>query len=163
MAKPSARSEYLVAGVVFWPLGPQTTSHSAARLSKVGRDQGPGLVSGQSLLPILRARKSARDPVFSERRTFEELPKPYLAGNEYSLIDGEWHLIVSTFKDRPIELYNLTDDPGETSNIGDQNSIVQTLSRKLEHRRKQLKALHGTTPVTDPDMVQWLRSIGYVP
>ena len=94
---------------------------------------------GSSLLPMLRGRNMAPRPIFSERRTFHEVLKPYLAGNDYSIIDNQWHLICSSI--RQAELYNMSEDPLEAANLISEKRKAMALASKVEQWANQLKPM----------------------
>ncbi len=116
-------------------------------------------MAGQSLLGSLRGEDTPSKPVFSERRVFETLPKPFLAGEGYSVIQDNRHLIVSAAKDN--ELYDLKKDPREISNlIGTENNTV--LNKKLMQWVRQLRPMFGpATTETDKNALERLKSLGY--
>ncbi len=121
----------------------------------------PGLMAGQSLIPMLHKEKVAHDPIFSEMREFKTPPKPYLAGSDYSIIDDKWHLIFSTI--RGTELYNLLDDLSEISNLRRERKETEALIKKLKSRLEHLNPLFGPSIFeTDREAIEQLRSLGYV-
>jgi arylsulfatase A-like enzyme len=118
-------------------------------------------IAGLSLLPILHGEKVSHGPVFSERQTFERAPKPYLRGDDYSIIEGKWHFIFSTVRDS--ELYNLLDDASEVSNLRHEREKTKTLKGKLYKWLKQVKPLFGPSKFeTNKEALEQLRSLGYV-
>ncbi len=121
----------------------------------------PGFMAGDSLVPMMRGEKTSRGPVFAERRTFERVTEPYLAGNAYSIIEGKWHLIFSTIMDG--ELYDLVEDPREASNLlPEQAKTAEVLNRKLQSWLKELKPIFGSSVFeTNQEAIERLRSLGY--
>jgi arylsulfatase A-like enzyme len=120
----------------------------------------PESMEGRSLLPMLRGEPASQEPIFSERRAYQDPPKPYLADAGYSVIEGEWHLISS--RSGAIELYNLLDDPGESSNLGSEHEEVEALRSELQQWVGLLKPLFGPASfVTDKEAIEGLKDIGY--
>src|SRR5208283_5154573 len=79
----------------------------------------------------------------------------------HSIIEGPWKYILAP---RP-ELFNLTQDPGEETNlVGKQPQVAQRLRSRLESMLKRLETAAPTRgPSTvDPEAVKWLESLGYV-
>jgi len=121
----------------------------------------PDPMAGKSLIPIIRGKSVSDNAVFSERRTFELTPKPYLQGKDYSIIDGNRHLIFSTIRDS--ELYNLIDDPGEGSNLSQTPNNTDYLSSKLQIWLEQYRPLFDHSSFEqDGRRIEQLRSLGYV-
>ena len=115
---------------------------------------------GRSLSPALRGEKLFHGPVFSERRTFGKLPPPLLRGESYSVIEGKWHLIFSS--NREDELYNLADDPRETTNLLGKNQNANALRNNLRKWLEKTGPLFGpSTFETDRETIEKLRSLGY--
>ncbi len=120
----------------------------------------PGSIAGISLVPILRGQKGVRNAVFSERRRFQKVPKAYLAGYDYSIIENEWHFILSTVREN--ELYNLVQDPYEVSNLKHEIERSRKLKNKIQHWYKQIKPFFGPTRFeADTQVLERLRSLGY--
>jgi arylsulfatase A-like enzyme len=121
----------------------------------------PRSMAGLSLLPMLHGEKVSHGPVFSERRAFGKAPKPYMRGDDYSIIEGPWHLIFSTVRDN--ELYNLLDDPGEISNLQHKPDRSKTLKGKLYKWLDKVEPLFGPPMFeTDEEALRRLRTLGYV-
>jgi len=121
----------------------------------------PEPIAGHSLIPIIRGKTEANNAVFSERRSFETAPKPFLRGKDYSIIEMERHLIFSTIRDS--ELYNLIDDPDEVSDLRQERNKIDILTSKLQIWREQYKPLFNRSSFEeDRGMIEQLRSLGYV-
>ena len=122
----------------------------------------PDKMVGHSLVPMLRHGKMQRGPVFSERRFAEEhASRPFLGQEELSLIDGDHHLIFS--HGRGNELFNLREDPQETTNLIDQDPASAALLDSLHGQVSELKPLFGPPMLgTDPDAIAKLRALGYL-
>lgn len=122
--------------------------------------KSPNYMAGSSLYPLLLGQETTYGPVFSERRSFENPPKPYFAGDDYSVIEDKWHLIFSTI--RKSELYDLSEDAREKNNLSNQAKKIEALESKIKLWRKQTKPLFGeSVPETDEDALKKLRSLGY--
>jgi arylsulfatase A-like enzyme len=120
----------------------------------------PESMEGRSLVPMLRGEPASHEPIFSERRAYQEAPKPYLAAAGYSVIEAEWHVISSG--GGAIELYNLLDDPGEVSDLGGEHEKVETLRSELQQWVARLKPLFGPSMFeTDKEAIEGLRDLGY--
>ena len=120
----------------------------------------PESMEGRSLLPMLRGKPASYEPLFSERRAYQEPPKPYLADAGYSVIEGEWHLISSS--GGAVELYNLLDDPGESSNLGGEQEKVEPLRSELQQWLARIRPLFGPSRFeTDKEAVKRLKDLGY--
>ncbi len=86
---------------------------------------------GENLLPILTEEKSIdRDELFWHY--------PHYHGSAWkpgsALRKGDWKLVVH-YEDKRAELFNLADDPGETTNIAEENLVkVAELKKILEEK-----------------------------
>jgi len=122
--------------------------------------KSPDYMAGTSLFPLLLGQEATYGPVFSERRSFETPPKPYFAGDDYSIIEDKWHLIFSTIRES--ELYNLSEDNREKNNLSNQAKKIEALESKIESWRKQAEPLFGASvPDTNEAALEKLRSLGY--
>ena len=122
--------------------------------------KSPNYMAGSSLYPLLLGQEATYGPVFSERREFENPPKPYFAGEDYSIIEDKWHLIFSTIRES--ELYNFSVDGREKNNLSNQAKRVRALESKIELWRNRTKPLFGkSVPETDKAALEKLRSLGY--
>ena len=122
--------------------------------------ENTGFMAGRSLLGQIQGKSIPDKLVFSERRIFTTVPKPFLAGEGYSVIQDNRHLIVSTAKDD--ELYDLEKDPRETRNLIDKED-VSVLNKKVLQWSGQLRPLFGQTQTeSDIDALKRLKSLGYV-
>jgi arylsulfatase A-like enzyme len=121
----------------------------------------PVPMAGHSLIPIIRGESISNNAVFSERRTFKTAPKPYLQGEDYSIIEGKRHLIFSTIRDS--ELYNLIDDPREISDLRQELNKTDILTSKLQIWLKRYQPLFDRSGFEeDGGRIEQLRSLGYV-
>ena len=105
-------------------------------------------VDGKSLVPLLK------DPARTfDRNLFWHYPHYHAGGDwPYSAVrSGDWRLVES-LEDGHLELYNLADDPGETSNLkgvrGDRAAVLQ---RSLESWREKVDAQMPTDNPDNPD------------
>lgn len=120
-----------------------------------------GPMEGSSLLPVLQGNKRTPRLIFSERRSFQSHPRPFLKGRQWSIIDDQWHLIVSMGQGS--ELFNVIDDPDENSNLQDKKEVIQSLTEKLNRKVAKLKPMFGTSVFEkDEAALEKLRSLGYV-
>lgn len=117
----------------------------------------PKGISGQSLVPHLRGRKTKDFSSYAE--TF--YPRDNLGWSElYGLVDGRWKYIRAP---KP-ELYDLSGDPAEEKNlITSETEIASDLSRKLE---AMVAGGEGGAPGSErrvsSEEAQRLRSLGYI-
>ena len=120
----------------------------------------PSFMAGQSLMPVLRGEQLPNRFVFSERRIFQKIPKPFLAGDGYSIIDNNWHLIFSTHGGS--ELYDMQDDPHEFSNLQSNEEKIKFLKNNLLKWTKINRSLFGPSVLeTNKEALERLRSLGY--
>jgi arylsulfatase A-like enzyme len=98
-----------------------------------------------SLLPLLQGQPAPTEPreLYFVRRE----GGPQYGGKSYeALIRGDWKLLQNS-PHAPLELYNLKDDPGETTNVADRNKkIVNELSTALRRHIQR----GGATPWQPP-------------
>jgi len=117
-------------------------------------------MAGRSLMPVLKGEQATSGSLFSQRRTFDKPPRPFLAGEDYSIIRDGWHLIFSTIRD--VELYNLAEDPREVSNVVQEREKVDALTGELRRWLHELKPLFGPSRFeTDEKAIERLRDLGY--
>jgi len=91
--------------------------------------QKPQHLQGDSLLPLMKGGKAAEDHVFIEWPTIRTVISP----------DG-WKLALST--DDKCQLFNLTSDPGETTNLYDSGKhadVIRRLTKKIHDWQKKNK------------------------
>ncbi len=103
----------------------------------VGR---PRNIDGLSLLPTLEGQlqKLAR-PLFFMRR---EAGRGFWGGENEAVIDGDWKLVHNS-PFRPLELFNLADDPSESHDLaGREPKVRDRLARELQLHLQQA----GATP-----------------
>jgi len=106
---------------------------------EVGRSVGP--VDGQSLNPILRGKSNKPDGV-PARTFFWHLPHYTNQGSRPSgaVRRGDWKL-VEDYENGELELYDLSKDIGETTNVSQSNpEVVRELSGALSQWRDSVAA-----------------------
>lgn len=95
----------------------------------------PSDVDGRSLLPVLRGSVSSlpeRDLIWVRR----EGGPPYQGRDYYAIRRGDWKLLQNT-PFEPYQLYNLKDDPGETTDLAKANpkeaqALAAALARHIQ-------------------------------
>jgi arylsulfatase A-like enzyme len=113
---------------------------------------------GVSLRPLLEKNESVRDEIYCHfphlqaRGEYERMPAPTPATPASSVRQGDWKLIrfYCDHADRSDrhELYNLTDDPGESHDLAAaQPDRVQQLSVRLDDFLKKTAAV---VPIANP-------------
>jgi len=113
-------------------------------------------IEGRSLRPAAEGRQMNDQPSYAES-LYSELELGWAP--LYSWRIGGFKLIEAP---RP-ELYDLTNDPKELTNLAEANAPrVAQLRRGLEAGLRQLTAPAGATASTDPEALQRLRSLGYL-
>lgn len=95
--------------------------------------QGDDFVSGQSL-----ASEWAGGPS-PERPVFVDMPAGPYNGDRQAYIENDLKLIVSN--SRPMGLYNLATDPGETQNLSNQTDQVNAMLERLKAFRSKLRVI----------------------
>jgi arylsulfatase A-like enzyme len=119
----------------------------------------PGTLRGKSLVPRLRGEvPAAPRPIFAEL-----VPD---SGMYNSVRLGDWRLIRDFGPGGGRQLYNLGSDPTESTDLATQEpEIVQQLREIMVQWRSKLPPVPTDikeTPIDDPEMVEKLRSLGYV-
>ena len=117
----------------------------------------PKGISGQSLVPHIRGRRTKDLPSYAE--TF--YPRENLGWSElYGLVDGRWKYIRAP---KP-ELYDLSGDPAEEKNlITSETEIGSDLGRRLEAMVAGGEAgAAGSERRVSSEEAQRLRSLGYI-
>ena len=107
------------------------------------RPDGP--TDGRTLLPLLRDPQATlnRDTLHFHYPHYYSTTSPVGA-----IRQGHWKLL-EYYEDRPLELYRLDQDPGESNNLAAAHpAIAERLQKELRAWRKQVDALE---PETNPD------------
>lgn len=120
-------------------------------------------VQGQSLLPIMRGRKSEHRCVFATE--FDLIANQ----DRMAVRDGYWKLICTGGKNPLLELYYLHDDPKESANLANKHpEKVKELRNALDlwketnlRMREQPEKQKDYPGLSDEDR-QKLRSLGYI-
>jgi arylsulfatase A-like enzyme len=80
----------------------------------------------------------------------------------YCLIDGDWKLTYRPHMPQRSELFNLSDDPGELTNLFDERPQVATrLLTDLARRRPWVLQPFEADGTQDPDAIKALNALGY--
>lgn len=98
----------------------------------------PQHLQGESLLPLMKGGKAAKDHVFIEWHPVQGSDVDFHVRTVISP-DG-WKL--SLFKDDKCQLFNLAKDPGETTNLfysGKHDDVIKRLTKKIRDWQKQTK------------------------
>ncbi len=121
----------------------------------------PPDTEGQSLQPLMAGGTIPRQAVISQRRPFARPPRPFLAGEQYSVISGDWHLISSAGGDP--ELFHLALDPGETENLyASEEAVARQMLQTLRAWQEGSEVPPaGDLPLQDPVVREQLRALGY--
>ncbi|MGB6992875.1 MAG: sulfatase [Thermoanaerobaculia bacterium] len=129
----------------------------------------PDEVHGRSLVPYLErpGRPGRGRPAFSE---YSKYPIHTVLADGWKLIDNPEHVYPLCFGRAPedlyplapVELYNLAEDPDETTNLADRYAEkVATLQRLIEERFAGLED-RGLEQEVPEDLKEELRALGYV-
>lgn len=123
-------------------------------------------VAARSFAPLLRGADdddAPASPVVSQRRSFEQPPRPKLAGTSRSLIEGRWQ--VTTMSGRLADTLNdLESDPLGLVDVASQHAhVVAELHARLSKLEPWLAPRYApeASPV-DPALEESLRELGYV-
>jgi arylsulfatase A-like enzyme len=119
----------------------------------------PGTLRGKSLVPRLRGEVSA-----APRPIFAELVPD--SGMLNSVRLGDWRLLRDFGSGGGRQLYNVRADPTESTDLAAQEpEIVQQLREAMVQWRNTLPPVPTDikeTPIDDPEMIEKLRSLGYI-
>ena len=132
--KPGSQCDVPATSVDFYP----------TFLEIVGADKPADQpLDGQSLLPLLRRRGR-----FQDRAIYWHYPHYHHSTPAGAIREGDWKLI-EFFEDGKLELYNLTDDIGEQTNLAARfPQKARQLQRKLAAWRQSINA---AMPEPNPD------------
>jgi arylsulfatase A-like enzyme len=121
-------------------------------------------VAARSFAPLLRgADDEPASLVVAQRRSFEQPPRPTLAGIARSLIEGRWQ--VTTMSGRLADTLNdLEADPLGLVDVASRHPhVVAELHARLAKLAPGLTPLYApeASPV-DPELEESLRELGYL-
>ena len=125
-----------------------------------------GRTEGRSLRPLMEGRADEPRIAYADQinlydssaRMLDERPTADLL---YSACDGEWKLILRPRHPGLHELYNLSEDPGETVNLyDDEPAVVKRLTAFLEESGGFVNEPFGEG--TDEEAKRRLEALGYV-
>lgn len=109
-------------------------------LEMLGISKEPSFAQGVSLVKAMRGAPDAPKPlVYSEAAKRDDIEIEVV-------VEGDWKLIVSTIRAngelaKPVELYDLKSDPGETSNVAEaKQKIADAMYEKLVQQREANKS-----------------------
>jgi len=80
----------------------------------------------------------------------------------FAVSDGEWKYIHHRNREQESELYNLVEDPGETTNLIAERSDIARLMRKNLEERAELSTSAPDTDGMSREDIERLQSLGYV-
>jgi arylsulfatase A-like enzyme len=127
-------------------------------------DAQPAPIQGRSLVPLLRGEATGRhrEYAFGERRRSDVVVKrSQEPGERYSLQNREYKYL--WFSEGPDEFYRLTDDPYETRDLIDDDSLPSK-DRLRETLLDLVTALRaeGEAEVVSDEVRERLKALGYV-
>jgi arylsulfatase A-like enzyme len=120
---------------------------------------------GRSLRTLLKRPDAVREsrPIFFQRRLYEtENYKGHVVkGEKLAVLMDEWKYI-EALKEKSVELYDLSNDPGELTNVSrDHPEQVKRLSLLISDWRKKYGKETYDQSMSEED-IEALRSLGYV-
>ena len=120
---------------------------------------------GRSLKSLLKAPSTTRQsrPIFFQRRLYEteNYKGNIVKGEKLGVLIDQWKYI-EALKERSVELYDLSVDPGELKNISrDHPDKVRRLSSMIKDWRKKYGKETYDQSMSEED-IEALRSLGYV-
>ena len=120
---------------------------------------------GRSLLPAALDGRSTNRPIWAVTRGATESWRP--PSPRVAVRHGRWKTIYAPLTDR-LELYDVTDDPGEQDDLAASRPITALLFRQAVLEQTALNAglFAGDAPAEsvplDPEMEERLRGLGYL-
>jgi arylsulfatase A-like enzyme len=159
-----------VPGIIEWPgrIKPRITEYPAAVM-----DMFPTIVDVLNLpeSTMLDVRDGiSLVPLFDKELTRRETPIPFQSGDITVLVDNEGKILYRR-KNKRFELYNLKDDPAETTNVFDQNLEVagrlkaQVIALAESIAKSDAGADYPEGKIVDagPERMFWAESPAYKP
>jgi arylsulfatase A-like enzyme len=128
--------------------------------------QAPSALQGSSLKPLVDGESDSPRVAYAEAINLYDL-NAWLVdarpddGMLYSATDGRWKIIYRPNKPEKSELYDLRADPHETENLYTRESHE---AARLQTELMQFDGFvtNPLGPSTDPDILERLRSLGYI-
>jgi arylsulfatase A-like enzyme len=118
-----------------------------------GRDYFDGI----SLIPVIKEMKAAPRPIFCESKI-----------DKYDIwtltvVENQWKYHHDMKARLPDELYDVTQDPGETSNLaGIRNDVMAPLKAAAEQYQANISTAEQEQVAMDKDLQEQLKDLGYV-
>lgn len=124
----------------------------------------PSQIQGRSLFDAIEGKADPKRPVFSEALVSKR-HRPWSFGQMVAVRSGGWKLIYNRWG-RTGELYDLTQDPGETQDIVDRQperarQLLRMIAAQDRENAKRSHRVQGTEELPE-DVVEGLKSLGYV-
>ncbi len=124
----------------------------------------PSQLQGRSLFDAIEGRADPKRPVFTEALVSRG-HRPWNFGLMVAVRFGGWKLIYNRWN-RSAELYNLTQDPGETRDLVDQQperarDLLRMIAAQDRENAKRSHRVKGNEELPE-DVVEGLKSLGYV-
>ncbi len=126
-------------------------------LDLLGLEQAPG-TQGNSLVPMMKGGKAEDHPVFAEAQM-----RAVKTVRSRSFQSMGWKYVETVVpQGRPPELYDLTADPGEQTNVLDSRSDVATkIRRQMKAFLKGIPEVQGSSVILDQDALELMKQMGY--
>lgn len=124
----------------------------------------PSQLQGRSLFDAIEGKADPKRPVFSEALVSRR-HRPWGFGQMVAVRSGGWKLIYNRWG-RTGELYDLTQDPGETQDLVDRQperarQLLRMIAAQDRENAKRSHRVQGTEELPE-EVVEGLRSLGYV-
>ena len=105
-------------------------------------------LDGANIMPLLTGQSNSLErplfwhfPAYLQGKGYPGAPDAEFRARPFSAVrDGKWKL-VETFEDNQVQLFNLTEDLAETTDVADQHpEVVQQLKETLDQWRTEINA-----------------------
>jgi arylsulfatase A-like enzyme len=120
-------------------------------------EQAPPHLEGESLVAWMTGRRDEHRPAFMEFNLYGE--------QRVAVFDGRWKLVMYVDRDEG-RLYDLEEDPLETTRLGPDHPRFSALREILARHRLALREAAEATSIRHqeltPDMVEALKMLGYI-